>query len=107
MAVIAPTVLSLGNGFVRYRWGPMAGGDSGAWVAARLRDMTISVEGTATSFAFQGSNSQDGSNPRTLQDVDGVTAMSAAGLFVLKEGALVMRPLLTSGNVTVDLVGRP
>lgn len=108
MAVLAPSVLSLGNGFVKYTWGPLNGGDSGAWLAPRLRDMTITVEGTATAFTMQGSNAQDGSNPRTLEDVDSVTAITAAGVYVLKEGPQVIRPLLTTGGpVTVSLLGRP
>ena len=107
MSVIAPTVDSLGNGFVRYRWAGLVTGDSGAWLAAKLRDMTLTVEGTATTFAFQGTNDADGSNPRTLEDVDSTTAITAAGVYVIKEGPLLMRPLLTTGAVTVTLTGRP
>ena len=105
MAVIVPTVEALGNGRLAVTWAGLVAGDSGAWANLKgYRDKTVTVEGTATSFALQGTNDADGGNPRTLEDVDASTAITAVGVYVIKENPLLLRPLLTTGSVTVRLV---
>lgn len=105
MAVIVPTAAALGNGRLAVTWAGMVTGDSGAWANLKgYRDKTVTVEGTATTFALQGTNDPDGGNPRTLEDVDFTTAITAVGVYVLKENPLLIRPLLTTGSVTVEIV---
>jgi len=107
MAVIVPTLDSIGPGVMRCRWAGLVTGDSGAWAnLSRWRDKTVTVEGTATTFALQGTNDADGGNPRTVEDVDASTAITTAGIFNIKEGPGLMRPLLTTGAVTVTVVGK-
>ena len=105
MAVIVPTVEALGNGRLSVVWAGMVTGDTGAWANLKgYRDKTVTVEGTATTFALQGTNDADGGNPRTLEDVDASTAITAVGVFVIKENPLLIRPSLTTGSVTVKIV---
>lgn len=108
MAEIVPTIEAIATGVLRVTWGPMEGGDAGSWVAlSKFSDKTVTVEGTATTFAFQGSNDSLGANPRTLLDVDGTTLISVAGHFAVKSNPLLIRPSLTTGTgVTVSLVAR-
>jgi len=83
---------------------PLASGDSGAPVAAGGEsDKTVTITGTATTFALQGSN--DLVNWFTLHNLDNAdTPITAAGMFLIKENPLYIRPLLTTGSgVTVIL----
>jgi hypothetical protein len=69
---------------------------------AGYNDKTVTIVGTATTFALQGSN--DLSNWFTLHNIDNAdTAITAAGIFLIKENPLWIRPLLTTGSVTVIL----
>lgn len=104
-----PTILSLGNGARRITWAGLGSGDTGAWVnVAGLRSLTVTIEGTTvTTIALQGSNQAENANPRTLEDEDG-TAITAAGIFKVKETPLSVRPSVTTGTaITVSLVATP
>ena len=107
--IVEPTIEALGDGVARVTWAGLQSGDSGAWMALpRYRDKTVTVEGTSvTTFALQGSNYPGGDAPRTLNDVDNTTAIDAAGMYVVKENPLLIRPLLTTGqDVTVIVVAK-
>lgn len=103
MPEILPTILALGSGVRRITWAGLAGGDTGAWVnVANAKQLIVTVEGTVTTFAFQGSNEAASANPRTLEDEDN-TALTAAGIYKVKELPLTIRPNLTTGSgVTVS-----
>lgn len=105
MATIAPTLRPIGNGRLEATWVLVANGDVGAPANFGHRsDLNVTVEGTITTFAFEGSNDQGFANPRTLEDTDG-TAVTAAGIYTVKESPKLVRPKLTTGaNVTVIAV---
>ena len=109
MAEIAPTDLVLGTGIRRLTWSALDSGDNGLWVNvadAQEIDVTVEVEagGSLTTFAFQGTNSPAGANPRTLEDTDG-TALTALGVYRVKEKVMSIRPAVTTGvDVTVRAV---
>lgn len=105
MARIVPVVNALGLGKVEIIWDPIAGGDVCEVVAlAGFPDKTVTVEGTITTFALEGTNDPASANFRTLTDVDGITAITAAGIFTLKGNPLYVRPNLTTGSATVRIV---
>jgi hypothetical protein len=105
MAVI-PWVYTTEGGAGIYTWGPIATGDTCQPLAIPGHsDKTITIEGTVTTFALQGSNDPTGANPRTLHDIDMTTPITAAGIYTIKENPLVIIPLLTTGSgVTVAIV---
>ena len=107
MATILPTIAALGTGVRRITWSALDGGDDGAWVnVAAADEITVTVEvesgGSLDTYAFQGSNSPAGANPRTLEDTDG-TALTALGVYRVKEKVGSIRPLVTTG---VDVTTR-
>lgn len=101
MAVIAPELESPGARQVT--WTPIAGGDTCTPIGlSGYNDKTVTITGTVTTFALQGSN--DLTNWFTLNDIDMTTPIDAAGMFTIKENPLWIRPLLTTGSgVTVIL----
>jgi len=99
-------VITTEGGATVITWGPIAGGDTCTPLAlAGHSDKTVTIEGTVTAFALQGSNDPAFANPRTLNDINMTTAITTAGIFVIKEVPLLIRPLLTTGSgVTVIIV---
>ena len=112
MPTILPTIIAVASGVDRITWSGLdgsvaAGADDGAWVnVANAKEITVTVEvetgGSLTTYAFQGTNSPAGANPRTLEDEDG-TALTVAGVFEVKERVMSIRPLVTVG---VDVTTR-
>jgi hypothetical protein len=105
--VIIPTLEAIKANTIRVTWTGVAGGDTCLPVAlSNFPDKTVTIEGTVTTFALQGSNLQDFSNPRTLNDVNlSPSAITAAGVYTIKENPLLIAPLLTTGaGVTVSMV---
>ena len=111
MATILPTDTVLGTGIRRITWSALDGGDDGAWVnVADAEEITVTVEvetgGSLTTYAFQGTNSPAGANPRTLEDTDG-TALTALGVYRVKEKPGSIRPLVTTGvDVTTRVLAK-
>lgn len=64
-------------------------------------DKTVTITGTATSFALQGSN--NGTDWFTLHDIDMSTAITSTGIFTIKENPVFIRPNTTTGSVTVEI----
>lgn len=109
MSVIIPTIEAIKQNVLLVTWAGIEGGDSCLPVAlSNFTDKTLTVEGTVTTFAMQGSNLQSFANPRTLNDVAlSPSAITAAGVYTIKEVPLLMAPLLTTGSgVTVKMTCR-
>lgn len=98
--------LDAANGALIVTWGALVTGDTGITLGlAGENDKTVTISGTATSFALQGSN--DGTNWFTLSDIGpAATAITAVGIFVIKENPKFIRPLLTTGAVSVVICAR-
>lgn len=111
MATIVPVMTVIATAVQLIRWPSLNSGDDGAWVnVASALDLTATVEveagGSLTTFALQGTNSLEGANPRTLEDTDG-TAITALGVYRVKEKPLMIRPLVTTGvTVTVRVLAK-
>lgn len=105
MAVI-PWVYTTEGGAGIYTWANINTGDTCQPLAIPGHsDKTVTIEGTVTTFALQGSNAPGGGNPRTLHDIDMTTLITTAGIFTIKENPLLIIPLLTTGTgVTVAIV---
>lgn len=104
MAEIVPTITNLGNGRLKVAWGPMVTGDVGTpFNPGHRHDKTVTIKGTATTVAFQGSNEQAFGDAYTLEDVDG-TAITAAGIYTVEEHPALIRPLVTTGADVVVTV---
>jgi len=109
MSVIIPTIEAIKHNVLLVTWAGIEGGDTCLPVAlSNFTDKTVTIEGTVTTFAMQGSNAQDFSNPRTLNDVTLASpAITAAGIYTIKEVPLLMAPLLTTGSgVSVKMTCR-
>lgn len=92
--------LSIGGGSLRATWATLSTGDVGAVLGADgYNDKTVTIVGTATTFALQGSN--DNSNWFTLHDIDMTTEITATGIYTIKENPVWIRPNLTTGSVDV------
>lgn len=86
-------------------WSGLLLNDDGAPLRQHDGDRCVQVEGTfgGASVAMQGSN--DGSNWRTMTDVFGNPATFTSGdLMQLSEAPLFIRPAVTGGDGTTDLV---
>jgi hypothetical protein len=91
------------GGGVLATWEELSDGDVGeALGLAGHNDKTVTIVGTATSFALEGSN--DGVNWFTLHDIDMTTTITTAGIFTIKENPVYIRPNLTTGTVVVSIV---
>lgn len=73
---------------------------------SRHPDVTIQAVGTGGTVAIQGSN--DGINWIALKDVSGTTIALDPTLFqmvVLREAPIWIRPVVTTGSVTITAIG--
>jgi hypothetical protein len=105
MSTIAYTMDQSGGGLLVV-WSSLGTGDSGSKLAmAGHSDKTVSVIGTATTFALLGSNDITGTNTFTLTDIFTGDPITATGMYVIKENPLLIWPLVTTGSgVTVKIV---
>jgi Flp pilus assembly protein TadG len=98
---------------ILYTWTPLLNGDTGQGVpSATYADRTMSVTGTfGTGGSVQMEGSNDGATWSLVTDLSGATIVKvAAGVSVIAENPLFMRPHVTAGDgstsLTVTMVGK-
>lgn len=111
MSTIANTFKEIGRGVFIHSWAALATNDDG--VPAQLvqaADRTVQVEGTFGGATCTIQGSLDGTNWRTLTDLQGAAiAFTAAGIAMVMEATLYLRPIVTGGagaSINVTLLSR-
>ena len=102
MATIVPTLQPMGIGTLKVTWANLVTGDDGAYLnTAGWKEIILQIIGTATAFVMQSTHESGVKDtPVTLQDDQG-SNITAAGTHVVVQTGGSIRPLLTTGDVTV------
>lgn len=111
MSTIASTFKEIGRGVFLHTWAALATNDDGTPAQlVQAADRTVQVEGTFGGATCTLQGSLDGSNWRTLTDMQGSDlTFTAAGIAMVMEATIYTRPAITGGagaSINVTLLSR-